>query len=89
MHTAGNRFFGSVLIDTTVDISNKIDSAISDRRTVGSSTIVISNTSPFNVLAVNLTAAPVPWGATEASELFRMDLAPTVDFADINIEIRD
>lgn len=86
MHTAGTKFFGSVVIDSNVDLGSSKTIQVD----LGMFEIQPSNTSPFTINSVNITGAPAPWNATEVTDPeLRSKLAPVVDFADINIQIRD
>ncbi len=91
MHTAGTRFFGSVLIDTELDISNKGGFTNSDRTLTTESEIIVGNSSPYTVESSTLEASPTPWNPdpSTVSPDLRDPLRPTVDRNDINIEVRN
>lgn len=88
MHTAGTKFFGSILLESELDLSDK---EINKFGSISDSELTISNTSPYTVLSPTLTAAPGPWGSNNSmiDSGLRDNLSPTVDRSNINIEIRN
>jgi hypothetical protein len=80
LHTAGTQFFGTVLIDTTIKISDANREATSE--------VIVTDVAPGTVYSVDIDGAPEPWGSVTTDPSVRSDLLPVVDVARINIETR-
>ena len=81
LHMSGSRFFGNVLLATTLN-----ETAIN---TASNTNITVSNTSPFVIFAPDLDAAPAPWNDTDVDPGRRLNDEEVEDFANSYIEIRN
>ena len=82
LHTAGTRFFGSVLLSSVIE-DTRIEA-------VPNTSIIVSDTSPFVIFAPELDTAPAPWGTTSGvPDTVRLADEEVADFANVHIEIRN
>lgn len=82
LHTAGTRFFGSVLLSSVIE-DTRIEA-------VSNTNIIVSDTSPFVIFAPELDTAPAPWGTRSGVPgTVRLDDEPVADLANVHIEIRN